>query len=76
MPLEVESTSALFADDAYLYRSINSQDDTIRLQKDLDNLVEVVHEISLGQMSTVKSYKQKKDHQTKLQHSWSKTSTC
>jgi len=39
MPLEVKSTIALFADDAYLYQSINSQDNTTRLQKDIDTLV-------------------------------------
>ena len=39
MPECVSSILALFADDAYIYKEINSQDDTICLQKDLDALV-------------------------------------
>ena len=39
MPLEVKSKIALFADDAYLYRSIHSEEDCEKLQKDLDELV-------------------------------------
>jgi len=39
MPNEVKSKIALFADDAYLYRSIRTPQDTEQLQNDLDNLV-------------------------------------
>ena len=39
MPLEVKSKIALFADDAYLFRSIHTQEDCEKLQKDLDELV-------------------------------------
>ena len=38
LPGCVKSTPRLFADDCLLYRTINSQQDTITLQKDLDNL--------------------------------------
>ena len=40
MPLVVESPIALFADDAYIYRSIATDSDVKILQKDLNNLVE------------------------------------
>ena len=38
LPLRVNSTSRLFADDCMLYRTINSEADTKTLQEDLDNL--------------------------------------
>jgi len=40
MPQEVRSSIALFADDAYLYRSIVSPEDSVQLQSDLNKLVE------------------------------------
>ena len=40
MPLIVKSIIALFADDAYVYRSISSRKDADNLQKDLDNFGE------------------------------------
>ena len=39
MPSKVKSRIALFADDAYLYRSIKSPEDTKQLQNDLNELV-------------------------------------
>ena len=40
---EVTSTTRLFADDCLLYRPINSPDDEIVLQKDLDTMVKWSH---------------------------------
>ena len=40
MPEKVRSTIGLFADDGYIYRVIQHQQDSIELQKDLDALVE------------------------------------
>ena len=39
MPLVTNSNIALFADDSYIYRSINSKEDADKLQHDLDKLV-------------------------------------
>ena len=36
MPMTVESNIALFADDAYLYKTVKSQQDTISLQNDIN----------------------------------------
>lgn len=38
LPLCVDSKIRLFADDAYLYRTISSPEDTVTLQNDLNNL--------------------------------------
>ena len=39
MPLAANSTIALFADDSFIYRIINSKEDADQLQNNLDNLV-------------------------------------
>ncbi len=39
MPDTVKSKIALFADDAYLHKSIKSEDDIAALQNDIDQLV-------------------------------------
>ena len=38
LPLSVDSKSRLFADDCLIYREINSIEDKVQLQKDLDSL--------------------------------------
>ena len=38
LPLSVDSTIRLFADDCLIYREINSIEDKVQLQKDLDPL--------------------------------------
>jgi hypothetical protein len=47
IPDRVKSHLRLFADDSYLYRIINSQQDTIQLQKDLDELIKWENEWSM-----------------------------
>ena len=38
LPDRVKSQIRLFADDSYLYRTINNPQDTVQLQQDLDEL--------------------------------------
>jgi len=47
MPEKVSSPLALFADDAYIYKEIDTQNDAIALQKDIDELVKWEKEWSM-----------------------------